>query len=357
MVLSGRKGSPSALFLVFAMKFVDEASLLVRSGKGGGGCVSFRREKYIPKGGPDGGDGGKGGDLLLRVQGDKLTLYDLRLQKHYSAQNGSPGKGQGKTGHSGKDLVLDVPAGTLVFEVTPEGAKTLIADLKREGQEFTVVQGGRGGKGNTHFKSATMRTPRFAQPGEPGQEKWLALELKLIADAGLIGLPNAGKSTFLSRVSAARPKIGAYPFTTLQPQLGVVQDDQGARMVIADIPGLIEGAHLGQGLGDHFLKHVQRTKVLIHLLSLEDISLEQPFAGFELVNNELKRFDPELARKKQVCVFNKRDLWPAERVLELKRLAQKENREVFCVSAEYSLGLDAVLQAVKGSVFEEDNQN
>ncbi|MCF8039483.1 MAG: GTPase ObgE [Desulfohalobiaceae bacterium] len=332
------------------MKFVDEAVILVRSGKGGSGCVSFRREKYIPKGGPDGGDGGKGGDVVLTVQTDKLTLYDLRLQKSYSAENGRPGKGQAKHGRSGRDLVLEVPAGTLVLEVAENGSRTVLADLSEKGQTFTAVHGGRGGKGNSHFKSSTMRTPRFAQPGEPGQEKKLALELKLIADVGLIGLPNAGKSTFLSRVSAARPEIGSYPFTTLTPRLGVVQDDQGNRMVIADIPGLIEGAHWGHGLGDRFLKHVQRTRVLIHLLSVEDISLDDPWAGFELVNQELKSFDPELVEKKQILVVNKIDLWPAETLRELQQQAQKDNFEVFFISAEYSRGLNEVLQAVKSFI-------
>ncbi len=309
--------------------------------------MSFRREKYIPKGGPDGGDGGKGGDVVLRVQSDKLTLYDMRLQKNYFAENGRPGKGQRKYGRSGKDLVLDVPAGTLVLEWAQDGYRKVLADLSEDGQTFTVVHGGRGGKGNTHFKSSTMRTPRFAQPGEPGEEKKLALELKLIADVGLIGLPNAGKSTLLSRVSAARPKIGSYPFTTITPRLGVVKDDQGKRMVIADIPGLIEGAHSGHGLGDHFLKHVQRTRVLIHLLSVEDISLDDPWAGFDLVNRELERFDPELAEKKQISVVNKIDLWPAEKLRELQKQAEKDNFDLFFISAEHSLGLGEVLRAAR----------
>ncbi|MCF8104144.1 MAG: GTPase ObgE [Desulfohalobiaceae bacterium] len=332
------------------MKFVDEAVITVSSGKGGSGCVSFRREKYIPRGGPDGGDGGKGGDVLLRVRSDKLTLYDMRLQKHYAAENGRPGKGQGKHGRSGKDLVLDVPAGTVVYEWAEDGSRSVLADLSQEGQTVRVVRGGRGGKGNTHFKSSTMRTPRFAQPGEAGEEKKLSLELKLIADVGLIGLPNAGKSTFLSRVSAARPEIGAYPFTTLTPKLGIVQDDQGQRMVIADIPGLIEGAHSGHGLGDQFLKHVQRTRLLIHLLSLEDLSLDDPWAGFDLVNRELESSDPKLAEKKQIRVVNKIDLWPLEKLRELQKQAEIDNVPVFFISAEYSLGLEEVLRAAKNIV-------
>ncbi len=326
------------------MRFVDEAQIQVRSGKGGSGCVSFRREKYIPKGGPDGGDGGKGGDVLLRARVDKLTLYDLRLTKNHFAENGFPGKGKGKHGRSGKDCIIDVPVGTLVLELDEQEQKTILADLKEPGQEYRVVQGGRGGKGNSHFKSSTMRTPRFAQPGEPGEEKRLALELKLIADVGLIGLPNAGKSTFLSKVSAARPKIGAYPFTTMTPQLGVVSLDKWRRLVIADIPGLIEGAHAGQGLGFQFLKHVQRTKVLIHLLSIEDLSLEDPLAGFELVNAELQGFDPELAKKPQIRVVNKIDLWPEDKLEQLKEMSIENQLGLYCVSARDALGLESVLE-------------
>ncbi len=327
------------------MRFVDEAMILVRSGKGGSGCVSFRREKYIPKGGPDGGDGGRGGDVLFRAQADKLTLYDLRLHKQYFAENGLPGKGQGKQGRSGKDCVIEVPVGTLVLELDEQGRRTLLADLQEPEQEFRVACGGRGGKGNLHFKSSTMRTPRFAQPGEPGAEKHLALELKLIADVGLIGLPNAGKSTFLSRVSAARPKVASYPFTTLTPQLGVVSLEKGRQLVMADIPGLIEGAHAGQGLGFRFLKHVQRTKVLIHLLSIEDLVLEDPLAGFEMVNAELRGFDPELAERPQIRVLNKIDLWPEEKLKELRDLSRTKDLGLYFISALNAQGLENVVQA------------
>ena len=332
------------------MQFVDEAVVLVRSGKGGSGCVSFRREKYIPKGGPDGGDGGRGGDVLFRAQADKLTLYDLRLNKQYQAENGKPGKGKGKHGRSGRDCIIEVPVGTLVQELDTHGQKTNLADLREKGQEYRVVQGGRGGKGNLHFKSSTMRTPRFAQPGEPGKEKRLALELQLIAHVGLIGLPNAGKSTFLSSVSAARPKIGAYPFTTMVPQLGVVSLEKGRQLIMADIPGLIEGAHAGQGLGVRFLKHVRRTTVLIHLLSIEDLSPADPLAGFELVNAELERFDPALVQKPQIRVVNKIDLWPRDALRSAMDSAREQDLRLYWTSAKESRGLQAVLDAAAALV-------
>ena len=225
------------------MRFVDEAVISVKAGKGGNGCVSFRREKFVPRGGPDGGDGGDGGSIILRADSRLLSLYDFRIMRHYEAQNGQGGMGSQRYGRKGEDLVLNLPVGTLVFEQTPEG-EHMLTDLAEAGDEYLVVRGGRGGKGNEHFKSSTMRAPRFAQPGEPGEERNLRLELKILADAGIIGLPNAGKSTFISRISAARPKIAAYPFTTLTPNLGVVIDeyDPDQRMVVADIPGLIEGA-------------------------------------------------------------------------------------------------------------------
>ncbi|NMC49747.1 MAG: GTPase ObgE, partial [Desulfovibrio sp.] len=249
------------------MRFVDEAVITARSGKGGAGCVSFRREKFIPMGGPDGGDGGKGGDVVFQASDNLLTLYDLRLKRVYEAKNGKGGMGRQRFGPAASDLVVHVPTGTQIFDIAEDGTQTLAADLIRDGQSFVACKGGRGGKGNMHFASATMRAPRFAQPGEPGEEKRLRLELKVLADVGIIGLPNAGKSTFIAAVSHAKPKIAPYPFTTLAPNLGVIEDDQGRRIVLADIPGLIEGAHQGQGLGHRFLKHVERTRVLLHLMS------------------------------------------------------------------------------------------
>jgi GTP-binding protein len=328
------------------MHFVDEADILVRSGKGGNGCVSFRREKYVPKGGPDGGDGGKGGDVLLRASERMTTLYDFRLKRSYQAENGQPGAGKGKYGRDGVDLIIDVPPGTLVFASDDDGQAELVADLVKAGDQILVATGGRGGKGNTHFKSSTNRTPRFAQPGGSAQERRLHLELKLIADAGVIGLPNAGKSTFISAVSAAKPKIADYPFTTLQPQLGVVRDELDNQLVLADIPGLIEGAHQGRGLGDTFLKHVARTKVLVHLLSLEDVPQDDPWSGFDIVEEELVSFDPDLADKERIWVVNKIDCRSETEVEQLRRRAEKDGLEVFFISARYGDGLDDLMQAI-----------
>lgn len=326
------------------MRFVDEARITVKAGNGGRGSVSFRREKYIPRGGPDGGDGGDGGSVYLRADSRLLSLYDFRLKRFYEAQNGEPGKGSQCNGKRGADLVLGLPVGTLVF--VEEGEKeSLLADLSEPDSLILVAKGGRGGKGNEHFKSSTMRAPRFAQPGEPGQEATLRMELKILADAGLIGFPNAGKSTFISRVSAARPKIADYPFTTLTPNLGVMIDeiDPEKRMVIADIPGLIEGASTGQGLGHRFLKHVERTRFLVHILSVEDVNDEDPWAGFELVNNELRKFDPELAERKQIEVINKIDLISKERLDKLKARAKKDERNIYFISAKEDLDLEPLI--------------
>ncbi|MBF0482104.1 MAG: GTPase ObgE [Desulfovibrionaceae bacterium] len=327
------------------MRFIDEAKILVRSGKGGGGCVSFRREKYIPRGGPNGGDGGKGGDVIFRASGQLLTLYDFRLKRVYEAENGRPGLGSQCNGRHGEDLVVDVPVGTLIYEVfEEEQSEKLICDLTENGQEIAIALGGRGGKGNMHFKTATMRAPRFAQPGEPGEEKNLRLELKIIADAGIVGLPNAGKSTLISALSAARPKIASYPFTTLTPNLGVMEGDDGRRLVMADIPGLIEGAHEGLGLGHQFLRHVERNRFLVHLLSVEEIDLDEPFSGFDLVDAEIKAFDEALAAKPQIRVVSKIDLWDADKLAELRRLAALEGKPVFQISALTGEGLPALVE-------------
>ncbi len=328
------------------MRFVDEAEITVRSGRGGGGCVSFRREKFIPKGGPDGGDGGRGGDVIFRASAKLVSLYDFRMKRIYEARNGQGGQGREKTGANGEDLIVDVPVGTLLFELPEEGEKRLMADLAADGQTVCVAKGGRGGKGNTHFKSATMRTPRFAQPGEENQEKRLRLELKILADVGIIGLPNAGKSTLIAALSAARPKIAAYPFTTLTPNLGVMRDETGKTMILADIPGLVAGAHEGRGLGHRFLKHVERTRFLVHLLSLEEISLESkdPWAGFSLLNEELTRFDPVLAAKRQLLAVNKVDLWPEGDVDKLRLLAAEQGLDVLFISALSGTGLEQLEQ-------------
>jgi len=316
------------------MRFVDEARIVVRSGHGGRGCVSFRREKYVPKGGPDGGDGGRGGDVIVRASSRLLTLYDYRHQPMQEAENGRPGAGGMCCGRAGNPCIVEVPVGTSVFEEREDG-DVLLADLCADGQEIVVAQGGRGGKGNAHFKSSTMRTPRFAQPGEPGEEKRLRLELKVFADVGLLGLPNAGKSTFLSRISAARPKIAPYPFTTLTPQLGVLESASGARLVVADIPGLVEGAHAGVGLGHAFLRHVERTRFLVHLASVEDMGREDPGAVFAMLNEELRRYDPALAVRPQVLVVNKIDLLDP---LQREQLAQRLEEQG--ISALFMSALD-----------------
>ena len=327
------------------MRFVDEARIQVRAGKGGHGCVSFRREKFVPRGGPDGGNGGDGGCVWLRADSRLLSLHDFRLKRLYEARNGQPGQGSQCDGKKGEDLVLHLPVGTLAFAVGPEGER-LLADLSAPDSTALVARGGRGGKGNEHFKSATMRAPRFAQPGEPGEELDIRLELKVLADAGLVGLPNAGKSTFISRVSAARPKIAPYPFTTITPNLGVMMDekDPDRRMVIADIPGLIEGAHAGLGLGHRFLKHVERTRFLVHICSIEDISDDDPWAAFALINEELRRFDPLLAERGQVEVINKTDLADAERLEALRRRAAADGRKVWFISAKEGQGLEELAE-------------
>ncbi len=328
------------------MKFVDEAEILVRSGKGGAGCVSFRREKYIPRGGPDGGDGGNGGSVIFRARKKLLSLYDFRHRRVYEAENGQAGQGRMRYGRAGKDMVVDVPAGTLIYRLEEDGGETLLADLVNEGQEVLLVEGGRGGKGNTHFKTSTMRAPRFAQPGEPSQEMRIRLELKFLADVGLLGLPNAGKSTFISTISAARPKIAPYPFTTLNPQLGVVVADDGRRMVVADIPGLIQGAHTGQGLGHTFLKHVERSRFLVHILSAEDISLEDPWAGFDLINEELAQYNTSLQTKKQLLVVNKIDLLGEEEFGILQQKARDAGKKIFFMAALHTNGVDELLDAM-----------
>ncbi len=323
------------------MRFVDEAIITVRSGNGGHGCVSFRREAHVAKGGPDGGNGGRGGDVVLVADERLVTLYDLRYKRRYIARNGRPGMGKQRHGAAAETLPVPVPVGTLIFEVAEDGAETLVADLTENGQELAAVHGGRGGMGNEHFKSSTNRAPRFAQPGEEGQEKTLRLELKVLADVGLLGLPNAGKSTLMAAMSAARPKIAAYPFTTLTPNLGVLDGDLGRRLIMADIPGLVEGAHEGVGLGHRFLRHVERTRFLIHLLAVEEIQAEadNPFAALDLINDELVRYSPELAAKPQLVVVNKIDVLTPEELVRLQELARNGERDVLFVSALEGVGL------------------
>src|SRR5712675_1536784 len=282
------------------MKFLDEAKVYIRSGDGGNGCVAFRREKYIEFGGPSGGNGGRGGDVILEVVDGLNTLIDYRYQQHFKAQKGTNGMGKDRHGANGKPIVLKVPVGTQIFD---EDRETLIHDFTTLGEKFVLAEGGNGGFGNAHFKSSTNRAPRNANPGQVGEERWIWLRLKLIADAGLVGLPNAGKSTFLSVVSAAKPKIADYPFTTLHPQLGVVDVD-GREFVLADIPGLIEGAHEGAGLGDRFLGHVERCGVLIHLV---DGTAEKLGQSYRTIRAELEAYSPKLAAKPELVCLNKID--------------------------------------------------
>ena len=302
------------------MKFLDQAKVYVRSGDGGAGSVSFRREKFIEMGGPDGGDGGNGGDVWIEAVDGLNTLIDYRYQQHFKASTGGHGMGRLRAGANSGDIVLKVPAGTQVFE---DDNETMIADLAKVGDRFRVARGGNGGFGNAHFKSSTNRAPRNANPGLEGEERWIWLRLKLIADAGLVGLPNAGKSTLLAAVSAAKPKIADYPFTTLHPQLGVVRVGN-ASFVLADIPGLIEGAHEGHGLGTRFLGHVERCAVLLHLI---DVTGEDPVADYRVIRKELKAYSPQLAAKPEVIAFNKIDLLSEEEIAgklaDFKKRARK----------------------------------
>ncbi|HNS53952.1 MAG: GTPase ObgE [Syntrophobacterales bacterium] len=326
------------------MKFVDEAKIYVKAGDGGRGCVSFRREKYVPRGGPNGGDGGKGGDVVVVASASHRTLLDLKFQQHHVARHGGHGEGSDRTGRNSEDVVIPVPVGTIVAD---DATGEVLADLVEDGQRVIVARGGRGGKGNAFFATSTNRAPRYAQPGEQGEERWIRLELKLLADVGVIGFPNAGKSTLIARVSAAKPKIADYPFTTLTPNLGVVQYKNFGTFVIADIPGLIEGAHRGVGLGTRFLRHVERTAVLVHLL---DLSGEAPVSGwrnFETINRELELYDPALAKKPQVVAIGKADL-PETRERAKKEIDffRRKKIEVFLISAVTGEGIDALIAAV-----------
>ncbi len=320
------------------MKFIDEATIIVQSGNGGRGCVSFRRERYIPRGGPDGGDGGKGGDVILKTSPRKRTLFHLQNKKQHKAANGGHGQGSQKTGRGGAGLIIEVPPGTLV---TDKESGAVVCDLVNADDQFVVARGGRGGQGNMRFKSSTHRAPRFAQPGEPGQTLTLKLELKLLADIGIVGLPNAGKSTLISTLSSARPKIADYPFTTLIPNLGVVQLRDAEPFVVADIPGLIEGAHQGAGLGAQFLRHVERTRILVHLIDASVLDPEDPLAAYHVVNKELVGHSRALAEKPQIVVLNKLDIDGAGELAD--RFCQALDAiTVLKISAATHQGLDQV---------------
>lgn len=329
------------------MKFLDLAKVHIRSGAGGNGCASFRREKYIEFGGPDGGDGGRGGDVWAEAVEGLNTLIDFRYQQHFFAANGRPGQGSQKTGASGDDIVLRVPVGT---EILDEDQETVIADLTRVGERVLLAKGGNGGWGNLHFKSSTNQAPRRANPGQPGVERTIWLRLKLIADVGLLGMPNAGKSTFLAATSNARPKIADYPFTTLHPNLGVVGVD-GVEFVIADIPGLIAGAHEGHGLGDRFLGHVERCSVLLHLV---DGTAEDVVADYRTIIDELVAYGGHLADKPQVTVLNKVDaLDEDERAGKKAALEAETGRPVMMMSGVSREGVTAVLRALRAEIKED----
>ena len=324
--------------------FVDEVTIYIASGKGGNGCVSFRREKYIPNGGPDGGDGGKGGDVIFVTDAGMNTLYDFRGKRKYIAQNGQDGSSKKRFGQKGEDLIIKVPVGTVIREAE---TGLIVEDMAEEGMRKTILIGGKGGKGNQHYATPTMQIPKYAQPGQEGKGLTVKLELKVLADVGLLGYPNAGKSTFLSAVSNARPKIADYPFTTLIPQLGVVELPYGKTLVIADIPGLIDGAAEGVGLGHEFLKHLERTRVLIHLVDTAGVDGRDPVEDIIHINEELGRYSEELAALPQVIGANKIDLPDAEIFLEEVRAYCEENDiPMFPISAATGKGVRALLDHV-----------
>jgi len=321
--------------------FIDQARVYVKGGDGGSGIVSFRREKYVPEGGPDGGDGGKGGDVIFQSDPGLRTLIDFRYQKHYKAPNGEHGKGSNMHGKNAKDIVIKVPLGTIVRDAN---TGEILADFTKEGQSCVIVKGGRGGRGNARFKSNTNKAPRIAEKGEPGEEKWLELELKLLADVGLVGFPNVGKSTILSRVSAAKPEIANYHFTTLTPNLGVVSVGEGESFVLADIPGLIEGTHQGVGLGHDFLRHIERTRLLIHVLDVSGSEGRDPLEDFIIINAELVAYSEKLGERKQLIAANKIDLPDAAKNLEkLTQVLGEKGYEIFPVSAVTGDGLDRLM--------------
>jgi GTP-binding protein len=322
------------------MKFLDVAKVYAQSGNGGNGCVAFRREKFIEYGGPWGGNGGRGGDVVVEAVDHRNTLIDFRFQQHVRAKNGEPGMGKEMTGGHGDDAIMKVPPGTQVYE---EDGETLIADLATVGQRITLLRGGNGGFGNAHFKSSTNQAPRHANPGQAGEEKTVILKLKLIADAGLIGMPNAGKSTFLSRVSAARPKIADYPFTTLEPQLGVVRIDE-TDFVLADLPGLIEGAHEGVGLGDRFLGHAERCNVILHLI---DGTQSEIAKTYKTIRAELEAYGNGLESKPEIVALNKSDAIPATALAKKRASLEKAcGHKVMVISGVSGDGIEAVLRAI-----------
>jgi len=326
------------------MIFVDRAKIFVKGGDGGNGCVSFRREKYVPRGGPDGGDGGKGGDVIIEASSDISTLLDQKYRQHYVAGRGGHGRGKNQHGRDGEDVIIRVPVGTVVYD---DETGEILADLVHEGQRVVVARGGRGGKGNAAFVTPVNRAPRYAQPGEPGEARYIRLELKVLADVGIIGLPNAGKSTFIAAVSRVRPKIADYPFTTLTPNLGVVHYDRYKSFVIADIPGLIEGAHEGRGLGFQFLKHVERTFLLLHLIDVSDMASMPPVEALKTVNREIYLYSPELMKKPMIIVATKIDaMTDRKRLQALSSYCKDHNLKFFAISAITGKGVKDLITYV-----------
>ncbi|HMD71947.1 MAG TPA: GTPase ObgE [Bryobacteraceae bacterium] len=320
--------------------FIDEARILVKAGDGGNGCLAFRREKYVPRGGPSGGDGGRGGDVTLVSSEHQNTLLQFRFNPEHKAERGRHGEGSQRTGAEGHSLDVQVPVGTVVYD---ESTGERLYDFTRPGERFTVARGGKGGKGNARFATSTHQAPTEHEPGRPGEEKHLRLELKLLADVGLVGFPNAGKSTLISRISAARPKIADYPFTTLEPNLGVVQFADFRSFVVADIPGLIEGAHLGHGLGVQFLRHIERTRLLAHLVDVSDASGRDPVQDFETVMEELASFSADLVKKPMIIVATKMDVaQDADRLARLQKLAVERGLPCFEISSVTGQGIEAL---------------
>lgn len=326
------------------MQFIDEARIFVKSGKGGDGCVSFRREKFVAKGGPNGGDGGNGGDVIIAADGQMNSLLDHRYKKHYNAKNGENGRGKDQHGKNGADLIVPVPIGTIVKNLETE---EILGDLTENNQQIVVAKGGRGGKGNARFTSSTNQAPRFATEGKDGEEFEIGLELKILADVGILGFPNAGKSTLISKISAAKPKIADYPFTTLVPNLGVVEYGDYKTFIIADIPGIIEGAHEGVGLGIQFLRHVERTHILIHMLDLTPDTDRNPIDDYKKMNKELRLYSEELAKKPQIIVLNKIDIADAEDIsLKIENYFKDIGIEVYKISAITGKGTKELIYKV-----------
>jgi len=330
--------------------FIDRVKIQVIAGHGGQGCVSFRREAYVPRGGPNGGNGGKGGDVIIRADKQLGTLIDLKYQQQYRAKDGEQGRGKEQSGADADNVIVRVPVGTIVNDAE---TKTQIVDLDQDGKYYIIARGGRGGKGNAFFKTATNQAPRHAQPGEEGEEQWLFLELKLLADVGLVGLPNAGKSTLISSISAAKPKIADYPFTTLSPVLGVVKPEGRISFVVADIPGLIENAHKGAGLGFEFLRHIERTSILLHMVDVSGMVPGDPVVHFKTINNELERYSDKLKSKYMAVAATKIDAADPEMLESLSQYCRENGFTFFPISAVTGAGLEPLLRFLASRVEEE----